>query len=157
VSAFEALAAAEAAGVRLTLDGDGIILEAETPPLSADVVAQLRAVKPELMHILKCRAAAGAALAADMPPDGRRWRWVVAQDGLKRFVAEGWGDRAALMGWTPEELYRVPPLWSRLDLTGAALLVGDKKVVAVTEASIAIETRSGSRLKFRRIGREHLA
>jgi hypothetical protein len=121
------------------------------------VVAQLRAVKPELMHILACRAAAGAALAADMPPDVRLWRWVVAQDGLKRFVAEGWGDRAALMGWTPEELYRVPPLWSRLDLTGAALLVGDKKVVAVTEASLAIETQSGSRLKFRRIRREHLA
>ena len=29
--------------------------------------------------------------------------------------------------------------------------------VAVTEASIVIETRSGSRLKFRRLGREHLA
>jgi hypothetical protein len=31
------------------------------------------------------------------------------------------------------------------------------RVVAVTEASIAIETRSGPRLKFRRTGRERLA
>jgi hypothetical protein len=48
-------------------------------------------------------------------------------------------------------------LWSRVDLTGAALLVGERRIVALTEASIVIETLSGSRLKFRRIGREHLA
>ena len=81
----------------------------------------------------------------------------MAQDGLQRFVRDGWGDQAALLGWTVDELYRVPPVWGRVDLTGAALLIGDRRVVAVTEASIAIETLSGSRLKFRRIGREHLA
>jgi hypothetical protein len=36
-------------------------------------------------------------------------------------------------------------------------MIGDRRVVAVTGTSIAIETLSGSRLKFRRIGREHLA
>jgi hypothetical protein len=36
-------------------------------------------------------------------------------------------------------------------------MIGDRRVVAITEASIAIERLSGSRLKFRRIGREHLA
>jgi hypothetical protein len=61
------------------------------------------------------------------------------------------------MGWTKDELYRVPPLWSRIDLTGAALLIGQSRVIAVTEASVAIETLSGSQLKFRRIGREHVA
>jgi hypothetical protein len=40
---------------------------------------------------------------------------------------------------------------------GAALLIGDRRAIAVTETSIAIETLSGSQLKFRRIGREHLA
>jgi hypothetical protein len=63
----------------------------------------------------------------------------------------------ALLGWTKDELYRVPPQWSRVDLCGAALLIGDRRVVAGTEASIVIEARSGSRLKFRRLGREHLA
>jgi hypothetical protein len=66
------------------------------------------------------------------------------------------GDRAALLGWTKDELYRVPRLWSRIDLTGAALLVGLRHVVAVTAENIAIESQSGSRLKFRRIGREHV-
>jgi hypothetical protein len=157
VSAFEALAAAEAAGVRLTLDGDGIILEAETPPLPGDVVELLRSVKPDLLRILECRAAAEAALGAEMPPDCRPWRWVVAQDGLRSFVDNGWGDKAALMGWTAEELYRVPRLWSQVHLTGAGLLIGDRRVIAVTEASIVVETRTGSQLKFRRIGREHVA
>ena len=36
-------------------------------------------------------------------------------------------------------------------------MIDDRKVMAVTEASIAIETQSGSHLKFRRIGREHIA
>jgi hypothetical protein len=157
VSAFEALAAAEAAGVELILDGDGIFLETKTPPPPADVVALLKSVKPDLLRILECRAAAEAALGSEMPTDCRPWRWVVAQDGLTRFLVEGWGDKAALMGWTPTELYRVPELWSQISLTGAALLIGDKKVIAVTEASIVVETQSGSRLTFRRIGREHLA
>ena len=76
--------------------------------------------------------------------------------GLKRFVDDGWSDKAALLGWTGVELYRVPPKWSRIDLTGAALLIGDRQVIAVTEASIVIETPSGA-LKFRRLGREHIA
>jgi hypothetical protein len=36
-------------------------------------------------------------------------------------------------------------------------MIGDRRVVAVTEASIVVETRSGSRLKFRRIVRERPA
>ena len=79
------------------------------------------------------------------------------RQGLHRFVNAGYGDQATLLGWTVDELYRVPPLWSRVDLTGAALLIADRRVVAVTESSISIETLSGSRLKFRRIGRGHLA
>ena len=84
-------------------------------------------------------------------------RWTEAQDGLRRFVNDGYGDQATLLGWTVDELYRVPPVSAQVDLTGAALLIADRGVVAVTEASIVIETLSGSRLKFRRIGREHLA
>ena len=76
----------------------------------------------------------------------------MAQYRLQHFVNQSWCDQAALLGWSIEELYRAPPVWSRVDLTGAALLIGDRKVIAVTEASIAIETRSGSHLKYRQIG-----
>ena len=124
---------------------------------SPAVVALLKGVKPALLHVLAAREAARAAFEAQSPSDCSEPRWAMAQYGLQHFVEDGWSDSAALMGWTPEELYRVPPVWSRVDLTAAALLIGDRKVIAVTEASIAIETRSGSHLKFRRIGREHIA
>jgi hypothetical protein len=153
--ALEAIAAAKSAGVRITLDGDGLILEAD--PLPPDIVALLRTVKPDLLRVLASREAARAALNAAAPPDCLPQRWVAAQESLRRFVRDGWCDQAALLGWTTDELYRVPPLWSRVDLTGAALLIGERRIVALTEASIVIETLSGSRLKFRRIGREHLA
>jgi hypothetical protein len=109
------------------------------------------------LRVLAAREAAQAVLSAPPPADCPDDRWQEAMRGLDRFVAEGWGDKAALIGWTPEELYRVPPLWSRIDLTGAALLVGYRRITAVTADNIVIESRSGSQLRFRRIGREHLA
>jgi hypothetical protein len=157
MSALEALAAARAAGVRVSLDGDGLILETKAPELPADVVDLLKAAKPDLLHVLEWREAARTALLSNAPADCLEERWTEAMRGLRRFVVEGWGDRATLLGWTRDELYRVPPCWRRVDLTGAALLIGQSRVIAVTEASIVIETLSGSRLKFRRIGREHLA
>jgi hypothetical protein len=61
------------------------------------------------------------------------------------------------MGWTAEELYGVPPLWAQIHRTGGALLIGDRKVIAVTANNIVVETPAGSQLRFRRIGREHAA
>jgi hypothetical protein len=155
VGALGALAAAKAAGIEVSLDGDRLLLEAADLP--EDVVDLLTANKPDLMRILAGREAATVASNAKPPSDCSPPRWSAAQYGLKRFVERGYADRATLLGWTPEELYHVPPVWNRVDLTGAALMIDDRKVVAVTESSIAIETRSGAQLKFRRIGREHLA
>ena len=155
---MNALELARSYGVRFLRkpDGSGVVYQAKAAP-PPDVVAVLAAAKPAFLRVLAGREAAKGALNAEPPPDCLPRRWTEAQDGLKRFVADGWGDQAALLGWTAEELYRVPPLWSRVDLTGAALLVGERRIVALTEASIVIETLSGSQLKFRRIGREHLA
>jgi hypothetical protein len=152
--ALQALATALATGVSITLDGEGLILEPTPPPA---IITLLKAVKPDLLRILAGREAAQAALDAEPPADCTEERWAVAQYGLQHFVNQGWCDQAAILGWSIEELYRVPPVWSRVDLTGAALMVGRSKVVAVTEASITIETRSGSHLKFRRLGKEHIA
>ena len=107
--------------------------------------------------ILSAREAARTALAANPPDDCSDADWAKARRGLKRFVDAGWSDKAAQLGWTDVELYRLPPIWSRIDLTGAALLIGDRPVIAVTEDSIVIETPSGAPLKFRRLSREHLA
>ena len=117
--ALEALAAAKTAGVKITLDGDGLILEAD--PLPPDIVVLLKRVKPDLLRVLAGREAARAAFNATPPPDCSERGWALAMRGLQHFVEKGWGDQAALLGWTVDELYRVPPLWSRVDLTGAAL------------------------------------
>lgn len=156
MSALEALDAASSIGVRVKLRGGRLMMGYRQEPPEA-VVNLLRVNEPGLFTVLSAREIAAAALAADPPPNCSTERWAKAMDGLQAFIRLGWGDQAALLGWTAEELYRVPPVWRRIDLTGAALLIGDRRVVAVTEASIAIETPSGSRLKFRRIGREHVA
>jgi hypothetical protein len=120
------------------------------------VVNLLRANESALFMIVSAREMATTTLAAERPYDCSEERWASAIRGLRRFMRDGWGDQAALLGWTAEELYRVPPVWRRVDLTGAALLIGEGRVIAATENSIVFEKLSGSRLKFRRIGREHV-
>ncbi len=156
MSALEALQAAHAAGLRLAVSGEWLDYAAPKEPSTA-VIAMLKRHKLEVMRLLAVRDAAEVAEKASAPPDCSPQQWQAAVEGARRFVADGWSDKAALMGWTADELYRAPPVWSRIDLCGVALLIGDRRVVAVTEASIVIETPSGSRLRFRRLGREHLA
>jgi len=156
VSALEVLHRAGTVGVRVKLQGGRVMIGYRQEPPAA-VVDLLRANESALLTILSAREAATAALSGAPPDDCSDTRWAAAIGGLKRFVDCGWSDKAALLGWTAIELYRLPPLWSRIDLTGAALLIGDRRVIAVTEESIVIETPSGASLKFRRLGREHLA
>ena len=156
MSALEALDRASTAGVRLKLQAGRVMIGYRQEPPAA-VVDLLRANESALLTIVSAREAARAALSGAPPDDCSDTRWTAAMRGLKRFVDAGWSDKAALLGWTAVELYRLPPLWSRIDLTGAALLIGDRRVIAVTEDSIVIETPSGASLKFRRLGREHLA
>ena len=156
VSALEALHRASTAGVRVKLQSGRVMIGYRQEPPAA-VVDLLRANESALLTILSAREAAMAALSGASPDDCSDTRWAAAMRGLRRFVDGGWSDKAALLGWTAVELYHLPPLWSRIDLTGAALLIGDRRVIAVTEDSIVIETPSGASLKFRRLGREHLA
>ena len=128
------------------------------PTPSADLVAELKAVKPDLLRVLAGRVAARAIInTAEPPPDCSPQRWVVARRGLKRFLDDGWGDQATLLGWTVEELYAVPPVWARVDLCGAALLIADRRVVAITEATITTVGVTGSHLKFYRAPRARIA
>jgi hypothetical protein len=70
--------------------------------------------------------------------------------GLQAFVGAGWAEKAAALGWTRDELFAAPPLWSRIDLCGAALLIGDREVVGITADEIRIKTASGSTQAFYR-------
>jgi hypothetical protein len=156
VSALEALNSASTAGVRVKLQSGRIMIGYKQEPPET-VVDLLRANELAVLMILSAREAAMSTLAAKPPDNCSNGHWAEALRGLKRFVDAGWSDKAALLGWTAVELYRAPSLWSHIDLTGAALLIGDRRGIAVTEDSIVIETPTGAPLKFRRLGREHLA
>ena len=90
--ALQALATAQAAGVTITLDGDGLILE-PTPP--AGIITLLKAVKPDLLRVLAGREAARAAFNAQPPPGCSERGWALAMRGLHHFVDKGYGDQAA--------------------------------------------------------------
>jgi hypothetical protein len=109
MTVMNALELARSHGVRFLRKPDGGIRyqAAAAPP---DVVAVLAAAKPDFLRVLAGREAARAALNAAAPPDCLPQRWVAAQESLRRFVRDGWCDQAALLGWTADELYRVPPL-----------------------------------------------
>jgi hypothetical protein len=87
---------------------------------------------------------------ARRPPDVSDARWQTALRGLQRFVANGHGGRAEALGWSHDELYRVPKPWSQTSLTGVALLVGDNEVVEVTATEIGTKTATGAIQIFRR-------
>ena len=80
---------------------------------------------------------------ATRPPDASDDRWQAALRGLSAFVAGGWADQAERLGWTRDELFRVPELWSQIHLTGAALLIGDREVIGITPNEIRIRTDTG--------------
>ena len=70
--------------------------------------------------------------------------------GLRTFLATGRAHEALRLGWTKGELFRVPPLWARVDLCGAGLLIGDHEVGGITSSEIRIKTASGGTLAFYR-------
>jgi hypothetical protein len=70
--------------------------------------------------------------------------------GLRTFFAAGHADEALRFGWSHDELFRVPPLWTRVDLCGVALLIGDCEVVSITSTGIRVKASSGATLAFYR-------
>jgi hypothetical protein len=122
--------------------------------LPADLVALIRAAKQDIIACLLAERERHKALIDDVkqrrPPDVADDRWQAALDGLSAFLAAGHGAKAESLGWPKDELYRVPPLWSRIDLTGAALSIGDREVIEVSAEAIRVKAASGSILSIYR-------
>ena len=95
------LARSHGVEIRLKADGSGLVFEADAAP-PPDVVARLSEAKPDLLRILAGREAAKTALNAQPPLDCPPQRWATALRGLQHFIGDGWGDQAALLGWTAD-------------------------------------------------------
>jgi hypothetical protein len=88
--------------------------------------------------------------------DPADWQRAIA-DG-RRFLVQ-WGQQAKVLGWTPRDLFGLhePPeqpcpsyrRLSRQDATGLIWLLQGRVVVAMTETTAVIRTRSGN-LTYRR-------
>src|SRR5262249_11541567 len=92
---------------------------------------------------------------AHVEPD----RWQQALEDGRRFLAQ-WGEQAAALGWTPEDLSGLHPVpdnpapnyWrlSRYDETGLIWLLRGRPLVALTKATAAIENPTGAVTVYRK-------
>ena len=144
----EVLALAQARGVTIRLDGAELELSADRKPDSdlLDAIAGRKADIVAFLHpdaVRRRLEAEAGVLRAPRPPDVTDVAWKTAIDGLRAFIAGGYGAEAERCGWTKAELYRVPELWSQIHLTGAGLLIGDREVVGITPNEIRTQSLVG--------------
>jgi hypothetical protein len=136
-------------GVEARLVDGALMLFGPTHKIDAarvlEVLAEALAIDPTLVASGKPRDGARACPRVCGPK-----AWATAVLGQRRFVAEGWADRARALGWTEAELFRLPELWARLDETGVAWLIGERRILSVTAETIAIEASVGAQLTFYR-------
>jgi hypothetical protein len=86
-------------------------------------------------------------------------RWQLAVEDARRFLLR-WGDKAEALGWTARDLFclQAPPpkrhpsysRLSRYDETGLIWLLQGRPVVALTEATAAIQSSTGAITIYRR-------
>jgi hypothetical protein len=86
-------------------------------------------------------------------------RWQAAVEDGRHFLAR-WADRAEALGWTPRDLFGLMPVpghaepsfsrLSRYDETGLIWLLQGRPVVALTEATAAIQSSTGALTIYRR-------
>jgi hypothetical protein len=79
-------------------------------------------------------------------------RWQTFVDDCGRFLDDGWAETAASLGWGPLDLFgcnRDRP-FARIDKAGLLWLLNGNRLVALSENTASIETRTGTRQIYRR-------
>jgi hypothetical protein len=86
-------------------------------------------------------------------------RWQQAVEDGTRFLAQ-WGDQAAALGWTADDLFGLAPVpdnphptfsrLSRYDHLGLVWLLDGRPVFAITSTDAAIKHPTGAVLMYRR-------
>jgi hypothetical protein len=159
MTAPEILALAEAHGVTIRPNGADLDLVAARKP-DPDLLSAIAGSKAEIVALLRAERedvplparslAIFEATARARPPDVSNDRWETALRGLRAFLANGHGDEALRLDWSKDEVFSAPEVWSRVDQTGAALMIGDGEVTEVTSTRIGIRTASGAPQGFYR-------
>ena len=153
VSAIAVLAVARRLGVKLSLDGDGMLVaETKVGTLPATLLAMLKGARDDLVAILKWRDPEQAPFSIKRPLDATEVQWDAALLGLHHFLGGGWSDSALALGWSHPELFNVPARWNQIRLTGAALLVGEWNIMSIDSGALVVSPpwSPSSQLKFRR-------
>jgi hypothetical protein len=106
-----------------------------------------------------------AALESGCPDLVPVARWQLAVEDGRGFLAR-WGEQAEALGWTGRDLFGLPappakphPSYSRLsryDEIGLIWLLCGRKVVALTDATAAIENPTAAITVFRRFNKSGL-
>jgi hypothetical protein len=100
-----------------------------------------------------------AALAACSPEHVLADRWQQAVEDGRRFLAK-WGAQAEALGWTSRDLFGLMPVpehakpsfqrLARYDHTGLLWLLQGRPIVALTEATAAIQNAAGNITVYRK-------
>jgi hypothetical protein len=143
-------------GVSATWDRSGVVLTPPDPTADGVIEKLEAALRPGvdgrsyLQWARERHAPFLREVKAAKPTDVDARPWQRAIEGLESFLFSGWADEALRLGWPEDELFRVPKLWSQINLCGLALLIGDHTFTEVTASRIGIKTSSGAPQGFYR-------
>ena len=119
MTAVHILATARAAGVRVRVDGDDLIVKAA----SADVIELLKQHNSEVIALLRLveplRAELGRILEAGPLPDMPLRRWEQFQIDAANFLRD-WADTAIALGWMVDDVFGCDARHHGTGLTGSA-------------------------------------
>jgi hypothetical protein len=106
-----------------------------------------------------------SALEASCPDLAPVDRWQAAVEDGRAFLAR-WGEQAEALGWTARDLFGLAPVpgvphpsysrLSRYDATGLIWLLRGRPVIALTEATAAIQNPTGTVTVYRRFNKPAL-
>ena len=135
------------------------ISDKSDPSPSAGTLMSLKSLLSRPPSSTKAFAAVFAALEQRCPDyvDQNRWDQAVV-DG-RRFLAK-WGDQATALGWTAQELFGLhdpPPnphpsydRLARYDVKGLVWVLEGLSLVAMTETTASIRTKTGATTTYRK-------
>ena len=152
--------------VRLSVNGDRLVVNAPTGAITPDLKEELRLHKAKVVDFLSrpepepapdtvtpSEWAEGIARLQTMSPPAnvppRRWEQFIGDSA--RFT-DLWTGTAAALGWGPADLWgcHQNKPYERIDCAGLLWLLNGAEIVALTADTATIRTRTGAIQSFRR-------